>query len=80
VQLEKTFRGKTQILRFSDSLRRTSKRTQLDDQVTKVVQLAFDSLGVSLMVRHRQRIVEANYLYLKLIEFGVIETQAHRTA
>jgi hypothetical protein len=48
--------------------------------VNKVLQVLIDSIGISVILKNGQRIVEANYIYLKQIEFGVLETCNTRTA
>jgi hypothetical protein len=49
------------------------------DIIMKVFSIYVDSVGVSLMMRNQQRMIEANYIYFKNIEFGVMEKVTHRS-
>lgn len=47
--------------------------------VMKLFNVFLSSLGISIIMFRHKELVEANYIYLKHIEFGLLQTQQHTT-
>ena len=59
---------------FTEIFTQDNKLVNEGNIIKKLINISIDSLGISFIVQSRGKIIESNYLYLKSLELGYMES------
>ncbi|CAK79548.1 unnamed protein product (macronuclear) [Paramecium tetraurelia] len=84
VWIKSEFQGQTRVITFqqvNETMRNmtTSHKREIED-IHKLIKLYISQLGISIITKRQNMLLEANYIYMSGIELGIMQTENETTA
>ncbi|CAD8160815.1 unnamed protein product [Paramecium octaurelia] len=84
IWIKSEFQGQTRVITFqqvNESMRNmtTSHKREVED-IHKLIKLHISQLGISIITKRQNMLLEANYIYMNDIELGIMQTENQTTA
>ncbi|CAD8164451.1 unnamed protein product [Paramecium pentaurelia] len=84
IWIKSEFQGQTRVITFqqvNESMRNmtTSHKREVED-IHKLIKLYISQLGISIITKRQNILLEANYIFMSGIELGIMQTENQTTA